>query len=116
LQESGISVRDELYILDSQNRFQGVVARRDLLEAARRHQPERSIEWADLIGQPGLLPEAPLRSIMRPGHPVATDPEANLDEVARRMLDNNVRCMPVIEEGRVAGIVRLNDVLQHLAR
>jgi len=116
MQESGISVRDELYILDSQNRFQGVVARRDLLEAARRHQPERSIEWADLIGQPGLLPEAPLRSIMRPGHPVATDPEANLDEVARRMLDNNVRCMPVIEEGRVAGIVRLNDVLQHLSR
>jgi CheY-like chemotaxis protein len=116
MQESGMSVRDELYILDSQNRFQGVVARRDLLEAARRHQPERSIEWADLIGQPGLLPKAPLRSIMRPGHPMATDPEANLDEVARRMLDNNVRCMPVIEEGRVAGIVRLNDVLQHLAR
>ena len=32
------------------------------------------------------------------------------------MLDNNVRCMPVIEDGRVAGIVRLNDVLQHLSR
>jgi signal-transduction protein with cAMP-binding, CBS, and nucleotidyltransferase domain len=32
------------------------------------------------------------------------------------MLDNNVRCMPVIEEGRVAGIVRLSDVLQHLSR
>jgi len=116
MREQGMSVRDELYILDAQNRFQGVVARRDLLEAARRHQPERSIEWADLIGRPEWLPADPLRSIMRPGHPVATDPEANLDEVARRMLDNNVRCMPVIEEGRVAGIVRLSDVLQHLAR
>ncbi len=111
MREPGMS-----YILDGENRFQGVVARRDLLEAARRHQPERSIEWADLIGRPEWLPADPLRSIMRPGHPVATDPEANLGEVARRMLDNNVRCMPVIEEGRVAGIVRLSDVLQHLSR
>lgn len=116
MREPGMSVRDELYILDAENRFQGVVARRDLLEAARRHRPERSIEWADLTAQPGLLPEAPLRSIMRPGHPVATDPEADLAEVARSMLDTNVRCMPVIEDGRVTGIVRLNDVLQHLSR
>jgi CheY-like chemotaxis protein len=116
LREPGMSVRDELYILDAENRFQGVVARRDLLEAARRHRPERSIEWADLTAQPGLLPEAPLRSIMRPGHPVATDPETDLAEVARSMLDTNVRCMPVIEDGRVTGIVRLNDVLQHLSR
>jgi CheY-like chemotaxis protein len=113
--EPGMSVRDELYILDAENRFQGVVARRDLLEAARQHGPERSIEWVDLIDHPEWLPAAPLRRIMRPDHPVATDPEANLSEVARRMLDLNVRCMPVIEDGRVAGIVRLNDVLQHLA-
>jgi CheY-like chemotaxis protein len=116
MREPGMSVRDELYVLDADNRFQGVVARRDLLEAARRHRPERAIEWADLTAQPGLLPEAPLRSIMRPGHPVATDPEAGLAEVARSMLDHKVRCMPVIEDGRVTGIVRLNDVLQHLSR
>jgi CheY-like chemotaxis protein len=116
LREPGMSVRDELYILDAENRFQGVVARRDLLEAARQNQPERSIEWDDLIGHPEFLPGVPLSSIMRPGHPVATDPEANLAEVARSMLDTNVRCMPVIEDGRVTGIVRLNDVLQHLAR
>ena len=116
MHEPGMSVRDELYILDAENRFQGVVARRDLLEAARQHSPERTIEWADLLAHPVLLPEAPLRSIMRPGHPVATDPEANLAEVARSMLDTSVRCMPVIEDGRVTGIVRLNDVLQHLSR
>jgi signal-transduction protein with cAMP-binding, CBS, and nucleotidyltransferase domain len=32
------------------------------------------------------------------------------------MLDNKVRCMPVVDGGKVTGIVRLNDVLQHLAR
>jgi CheY-like chemotaxis protein len=114
VREPGMSVRDELYILDAENRFQGVVARRDLLAAARQQQSGRSIEWADLIDHPEWLPAAPLHGIMRPDHPVAADPEANLAEVARRMLDHKVRCMPVIEDGRVAGIVRLADVLQHL--
>jgi CBS domain-containing protein len=116
MREPGMSARDELYVLDAEDRFQGVVTRRDLLEAAQRQQPERSIAWADLIGRPEWLPAAALRSIMRPGHPVTTDPEADLAEVARRMLDYKVRCMPVIADGRVAGIVRLNDILQHLAR
>ena len=116
MREPGMSARDELYVLDAEDRFQGVVTRRDLLEAAQRQQPERSIAWEDLIGRPEWLPAAALRSIMRPGHPVTTDPEADLAEVARRMLDNKARCMPVLEDGRVTGIVRLNDVLQHLAR
>ena len=116
VREPGMSARDELYILDAEDRFQGVVTRRDLVTAAQRQQPDRAIAWADLIGHPEWLPADPLRRIMRPGHPVATDPEANLAEVARRMLENKVRCMPVLEDSRVTGIVRLNDVLQHLAR
>jgi CheY-like chemotaxis protein len=116
LREPGMLARDELYILDSDNRFQGVVARRDLLTAAQKWLPDRLITWADLIDHPEWLPTEPLRCIMRPGHPVVTDPEADLTEVARYMLDNSVRCMPVVEDGRVTGIVRLNDVLQHLAR
>ena len=116
MREPGMSARDELYILDADSRFRGVVARRDLLQAARRHRSGNTIEWEDLVAHPEWLPAAPLSDIMRPGHPVATDPEADLSEVARRMLDASVRCMPVVEDGRVAGIVRLTDVLQHLAR
>lgn len=114
--EPGLSARDELYVLDAEDRFQGVIARRDLLAAVQRHQPGRSIAWADLVGHPEWLPALPLGSVMRPDHPVAADPESNLEEVARRMLTTNVRCMPVIANGKVAGIVRLSDVLQHLAR
>ena len=116
MREPGMSARDELYVLDAEDRFQGVIARRDLLAAAERHHAGRPIAWADLVGHPEWLPSLPLGSVMRPDHPVATDPESNLEEVARRMLNANVRCMPVIENGRVAGIVRLSDVLQHLAR
>ena len=116
LREPGMSARDELYVLDAEDRFQGVVARRDLLQAAERHRPGAEIRWTELVAHPEWLPAAPLSEIVRPGHPVATDPEADLSEVARRMLEANVRCMPVVEDGRVAGIVRLTDALQHLAR
>jgi ActR/RegA family two-component response regulator len=113
--DPGIGPREALYILDAEDRFQGVVARRDLLDAARRQRPGETIGWADLAAHPEWLPDSPLGSVMRPDHPAATDPEADLVEVARRMLDANVRCMPVIEDGRVRGIVRLHEVLQHLA-
>jgi CheY-like chemotaxis protein len=116
VREPGMNARDELYILDAEDRFQGVVTRRDLLAAAQRQQPDRSIAWADLIGHPEWLPADRLCDIMRPEHPAAADPETDLDEVARRMLDNKVHCMPVLDGGKVTGIVRLNDVLQHLAR
>jgi CheY-like chemotaxis protein len=114
--EPGMNARDELYILDAEDRFQGVVTRRDLLAAAQRQQPDRSIAWADLIGHPEWLPTAILRDIMRPDHPATAAPEVGLAEVARLMLDSKVRCMPVVDGGKVTGIVRLNDVLQHLAR
>jgi ActR/RegA family two-component response regulator len=116
MQDPAMSAREELYILDAEDRFQGVVARRDLLEAARGQRPGCRMDWTDLAAHPEWLPPDPLRRIMRPGHPVATDPEADLAEVARRMLDGNVRCMPVIEDGRVRGIVRLTEVLKHLSR
>jgi CheY-like chemotaxis protein len=116
LREPGMSARDELYVLDAEDRFRGVVARRDLLQAAERHRPGAEIRWAELVAHPEWLPAAPLSAIVRPGHPVTADPEADLAEVARRMLEANVRCMPVVEDGRVAGIVRLTDALQHLAR
>jgi ActR/RegA family two-component response regulator len=116
MREPGMSARDELYILDAEDRFQGVVTRRDLLAAAQRQQPDRSIAWADLIGHPEWLPTAILRDIMRPDHPATAAPEVGLAEVARLMLDSKVRCMPVVDGGKVTGIVRLNDVLQHLAR
>jgi CBS domain-containing protein len=53
---------------------------------------------------------------MRTGHPVTAEPEADLADTARRMLEAKVRCLPVMEKGRVTGIVRLSDVLTHLAR
>jgi CheY-like chemotaxis protein len=114
--EAGMTARDELYILDADNRFQGVVTRRDIIAAVHRHHPQPAITWADLLRHPDWLPPLPLERVMRPAHPAATHPEADLAEAARCMVENNVHCMPVIADGKVTGILRLCDVLQHLAR
>ena len=114
--QAGISSRDELYILDAEDRLKGVITRRDLMEAAQPDPPRPSLSWEELTAHPQWLPDRPIAGIMRTGPTTAADPEADLADTARRMLEAKVRCMPVMEKGRVTGIVRLSDVLMHLAR
>jgi ActR/RegA family two-component response regulator len=114
--QAGISSRDELYILDAEDRLKGVITRRDLMEAAQPDPPRPSLSWEELTAHPQWLPDRPIAGIMRTGPTAAADPEADLADTARRMLEAKVRCMPVMEKGRVTGIVRLSDVLMHLAR
>jgi FixJ family two-component response regulator len=114
--ETGMATKEELYITDAADRLQGAVTRLDLLDAARQARRGEAVAWSDLVRHPEWLPAQALRSIMRGGHPAGADPEAELADTARRMIENNLRCMPVIEGGRVTGIVRLKDVLKHLVR
>ncbi len=115
-QQAGISARDELYILDAEDHLKGVITRRDLMEAAQPDPPRPSLSWEELTAHPQWLPDRPLAGIMCTEPTAAADPEADLADTARRMLETKVRCMPVMEKGRVTGIVRLSDVLMHLAR
>ena len=111
---AGMPVKEALYVLDKQDRFQGVVTRRDLIEAAQRAHPEQSLTWADLVQNPSLLPHKTLGKVMRPYHPIAISPEENLTQVAQRMIANNVRCVPVVEDDKVTGFIRLQDIFQYV--
>lgn len=114
IREPGMTAREELYVLDVEDRFQGVITRRDLLNAAQEAHPDREMTWAGLVKNPECLPRKLLTQVMRQNHPLATQPETDLAEAARQMMEHNVRYMPVVEEGKVTGIVRLVDVLLHL--
>lgn len=112
--EKGMPAKQELYVLDKNDRFQGVVTKRDLFHAAQTAHPELAFTWNDLIKKPDLLPQKALAEVMRPDHPVTTDSEENLTEVAHRMIMNNVRCIPVADGDRVIGIVRLQDIFKYM--
>lgn len=111
---AGIPVKEVLYVLDKQDLFQGVVTRRDLIEAAQKAHPEQSLTWADLVQNPSLLPQKTLDKVMRPYHPITISPEENLTKVAQRMIANNVRCVPVVEGDKVTGFIRLQDIFQYV--
>ena len=105
-------VVEEVYIQDHDDRFRGTVTKRDLIIASEEAHPGRSFTWADLMNNPDLLPHKPLKSVMHTVPPLTATPDEPLTDVAHRMLQDNVRCMPVIEMGKVIGIVRLQDIFR----
>jgi CheY-like chemotaxis protein/CBS domain-containing protein len=111
--ETGEADLEEVFILDSEGKLQGVVARRDLLNAATRAEPDVPLNWTTLLENPQWLPGETLGEIMRP-NPVTTEPNAFLTDAATRMIMNQVRSMPVVRSGKVIGILRLQDVLRYL--
>jgi len=45
-------------------------------------------------------------------NPVTVAPHINLDTATRMLLDNNIGCLPVLEDGKLVGIVTWKDLLR----
>jgi len=112
--ETRKTVVEEVYIQDHEDRLMGIVTKRDLLNEAQDANPELSLDWTQVMENPELLPPLTLGQVMRADRPVTTSPEESLTETAQRMISNNVRCMPVVKDGKVLGIVRMQDILQYV--
>lgn len=77
----------------------GVLSERDVL--ARRAQEGREAERLqvrDVMRQPALVAR----------------PDEDVREAAARMVGHRVGCLPVVEDGRLLGIVTRSDLLAHL--
>ncbi len=48
-------------------------------------------------------------------NPVTVEPEASVEEVAGLMTDKNFHTIPVVDEGKLMGIVGMEDVLKTVA-
>ena len=107
--------REELHVTDRQDRLRGVVSKNDLIRAAQDRNPDARIDWPDLVENPHWLPAKQVADIMRPPPAVHASPEDRLTGVAELMIENNVRCLPVIEDGRFVGIIRFRDILHYVS-
>jgi CheY-like chemotaxis protein len=106
---------DTLFVTAADGSLCGMVTRRDLIAAAQAIHPEISVSWQDLRRNPQWLPEGCVRTLVRNGPSVLrAAPEEPLADLARRMIAHHIRSMPVVDDGRVTGIVRLRDVLQFI--
>jgi CBS domain-containing protein len=95
-----------LPVLDA-GRVVGIVSQRDLFRAAlgaalvfgirRPQELMRSLEIRDVMSTPAVTVE--------PGAPV--------QQAARTMADKKIGCLPVVEGGRLVGILTEHDVLRY---
>jgi CheY-like chemotaxis protein len=104
---------EEVFILGGHGGVVGVLTKRDLLERAQRFHPGEPLDWNKLLDQPEILPDEPIKGIMR-HDPVSTQANAFLTDAANQMIVHNVRSMPVLRAGKVLGVIRIQDVFRYL--
>jgi CBS domain-containing membrane protein len=96
-------------VLDADGRLCGLVSQRDLFRGA----------LASAIGlarsaQARLLGALLVRDVMTPD-PLTTTPDTPVTEAAGVMLRRKIGCLPVLQDGRLVGILTEADFVAHVA-
>ncbi len=97
-----------LPVVDEDGRLLGIVTMGDVREA-RPKEAEGLSSWELHLRTASLE----VREFMTPG-PITVGPEDSLRKAAQLMLDHKVGGLPVVEEGRVVGIITVSDILRLL--
>jgi CBS domain-containing protein len=84
-----------LPVVDDDGQLVGIVVERDLLVAAMRYLQSR-VEVGDIM----------TRNV------VSVGPDTDLNEVARMMLERKIGGLPVLEHGRLVGIITESDIFK----
>jgi len=101
-----------LPVVERDGRLVGVVTDRDLRH--RLFEP-RVMKEIGTVSVDQILKTVPVRDIM--SAPVVTvGPQDELETAARVMLEDKVGSLPVVENGRVVGIITETDLLRQIVR
>ncbi len=97
--EDALKLIEELFIrhvpiVDAENRLVGLVTQRDLLAWEHKNAPN-----------------GPLKGIMR-ANLVTASPDQTLRSAAELMIVNKYGCLPVVEQGKLVGIITETDFLK----
>ena len=102
-----------LPVVDDDDRLLGIVTEADLLHDRFLPDPRTLIH--DEPPPPVRVPAGVVDELMVTDV-VAADPDAHPTVLSRLMLDRHLRALPVVDGGRVVGIVTRRDLLQTIAR
>jgi len=110
-----------LPVVDARDRFAGVFGEREFIHAVFPRYFEtlgsaafvpRSLDWLLERGAPAAA--EPISAHLTTGH-VEVGPDASDAELAEIFLHHRVLVVPVVEDGRVAGVVTRTDFFRALA-
>ena len=109
LREHGIT---SMPVLDEDDRVIGIVSEVDLLRDRMPHDPRSHLRpLPPDRGDPGTVVGQVMQEPV-----ICMSPNADVADVAALMLENNVRAVPIIDAGRLVGIVSRRDLLRTLVR
>lgn len=94
---------------DDEGSVVGLVSQRDLFRGALA----RALGYGE-HAQQKLLGQLVVKDVMT-NDPVTVGPEEPLDQAARTMLDAKIGCLPVVEDGRLVGILTEADFVEAFA-
>ncbi len=110
-------------VVDAQQRVVGILCQSDLIAQQKRLPLPSYFTLLDAViplSSPQRLEQemskiaaANVGQAMTPD-PVTIDPETSLEEIAQLMVEKNFHTLPVVEHGRLVGVVGKEDVLRTL--
>jgi CBS domain-containing protein len=101
-----------LPVVDDEGALIGIVAEADVLRRRIPADPRLHVRRDEA---PAPVPPLLVGELMTTGVRTA-DVRADLSDIARIFVDDRLRSVPVVEDGRLAGIVSRRDVLRALVR
>jgi CBS domain-containing protein len=97
-------------VLDEDDELVGVLSQRDLFRGAL----VRALGYGT-VAQQRLMKTIPVKEVMTT-QILTARPDESLASAARRMLEHKIGCLPVVEDGKLIGILTEADFVSAIAR
>ncbi|MFW5449990.1 MAG: CBS domain-containing protein [Methylophagaceae bacterium] len=88
-------------IVTENGKVVGILSERDLLRILH----DKHAMWTPLMVSNAMTPD-----------PIVCHPDNTLEEVMNMMVDNNVRHLPVVYEGKLEGMLSITDIVEELLK
>jgi len=98
-----------LPVLDEDGALVGVLSQRDLFRSALA----RALGYGE-HAQDALIAQLVVKDVMT-NDPVTVSPSTSLTEAARTMIEAKIGCLPVLDGGKLRGILTEADFVRHFA-
>ncbi len=121
---AGILLRNRISavpVVSAEGSLIGIVSEGDLMRRAEAHTERRRSWWLDYLASKQVLSAEFVKSHARrvtdvmTRHTVTATPETPLAEIANLLERNGIKRVPIMQEGKIVGIVSRANLLQALA-
>jgi len=99
-----------LPVLDDDGELVGIVSQRDMFRGALAH----ALGYGE-TAQRRMLGLLVVKEVMTT-QVVTVEPDAPITDAARTMVDRKIGCLPVVEDGKLVGILTEGDLAAFVAR